>query len=102
MSALLVAILGWNKSDFVPRTFSMHKFLPHESVANGSFNLGHNTVLPQFKVWEDELGNTEEALWLLITRLEKDFVSLNPSIMRKPYQSKEVATGIGEVYVFIF
>ena len=101
MSALLVAILGWNKSDFVPRTFSMHKFLPHESVANGSFNLGHNTVLPQFKVWEDELGNTEEALWLLITRLEKDFVSLNPS-MRKPYQSKEVATGIGEVYVFIF
>ena len=78
----------------------MHKFLPHESVSNGSFNLDHNTVLPQFKVWEDELGNTE-GLWLLISRLEKDFASLNPS-MRKPWISKDVATGIGKVYVFGF
>ena len=92
-------MLGWNESDFIPRTFSMHKFLPHESVSNGSFNLDHNTVLPQFKVWEDELGNTEEGLWLLISRLEKDFASLNPS-MRKPWISKDVATGIGKVYVF--
>ena len=76
----------------------MHKFLPHESVANGSFNLDHNTVLPQFKVWEDELGNSEETLFLLISRLEQDFRSLNPA-MRKPWASKEVATGIGEVYV---
>lgn len=67
----------------------MVKFLPHESVANGSFNLGHNTVLPQIKVWEDHLGNTEEVLTLLVSRLESDYAALNPK-MRRPYQSKDV------------
>ncbi|CAK9067235.1 unnamed protein product, partial [Durusdinium trenchii] len=66
----------------------MVKFLPHESVANGSFNLGHNTVLPQIKVWEDHLGNTEEVLTLLVSRLESDYAALNPK-MRRPYQSKD-------------
>ena len=68
----------------------MGKILPHESVANGSFNLGYNSVLPQIKVWEDELGNTEEVLGLLVERLEKDYLSLNVK-MRRAYSSKDVA-----------
>ena len=68
----------------------MGQFLPHESVAAGSFNVGYNTVQPQFKVWEDELTNTEEILRLLVERLEKDHLSLNPK-MRRAYTSKDVA-----------
>ena len=71
------------------RTYSMQKFLPHECLSGGAFNLGHCTVLPQHKVWEDELMNTEEVLQLLLMRLEKDYATLHVKA-RKPYASKDI------------
>lgn len=70
----------------------MGKFLPHDSIANGSFNVSYNIVLPEFKVWEDLLTNSEEVLTLLVARLETDYLALNQK-MRKAYASKDVEPG---------
>ena len=70
----------------------MTKFMPHEAIANGCFNLNHCSSHSQIKVWEDELNNSEDVLRLLVERLEHDFVALNPK-MRSPYTAKRVAAG---------
>lgn len=73
------------------RNFSMGKFLHHEPVANGVFNVGYGSGVGTLVAWEAALQNTTELLNLMCVRLERDWVSLAPK-MRRAWGLKECAT----------
>lgn len=74
---------------FVVRLFSMHKYLTHESIAQGWFNIDHSSVIPSIAQWEEKLVNTDAVLGLMCDRMLSDYESLNPK-MRKPYTAKDI------------
>ena len=65
----------------------MGRFLYHEPVSQGLFNLTYSCAAGT--VWEAALINTKELLELACTRMESDYVALNQK-MRRPHGSKEV------------
>ena len=67
----------------------MQKFILHEPVAQGWFNLGKSSSVASTNAWETDLCSTDAVLELLMTRLLSDFESLAPR-MRKAWSSKEV------------
>lgn len=66
----------------------MQRFITHEALAAGWFNLDHNGSASS-NPWEAFLGNTLESLELLCHRMEADYLGLNPK-MRKAYGAKDI------------
>ena len=73
------------------RTFTMHRFITHDPVAVGWFNMGKSSATNAFSQWENELVNTEEVLHLLCDRLLADYESLSLK-MRRPWTAKDVVS----------
>ena len=73
------------------RTYSMAKFVTHEAIAAGWFNVGHSSTTTVMSSWETELCSTEQILDLLLNRMIKDFESLAPR-MRKAWTSRDLDT----------
>lgn len=69
----------------------MGKFLHHEPVAAGVFNLGYSSGVGALLAWDPCLQNTPELLDLVCTRLERDWNSLAPK-MRRAWGLKECDT----------
>lgn len=68
----------------------MGRFIVHEPIASGLFNITYNGSVAQFATWDCELQNSEEVLDLLVSRLVGDWTSLNPKF-RKCWTSKDIA-----------
>lgn len=64
----------------------MGKFMHHEPISAGLFNLNYHSVGPSMSSWENELTNHPDCrlLQLLCDRMEKDWTSLAVK-MRTPY-----------------
>lgn len=69
----------------------MGKFITHDAVASGWFNVGHSSSSGAVSQWESELENTEEILQLLLDRMIRDYESLAPK-MRKAWTSRDLET----------
>ena len=69
----------------------MQRFITHDPVAAGWFNLGKSSVTPGMSQWEGELQNTEAVLELMLDRMLADYEALHVK-MRKPWVSKDVET----------
>lgn len=69
----------------------MHRFITHDPVAAGWFNLGKSSATHALSQWDAELVNTEEVLHLLCDRLLADYESLSVK-MRRAWTSKEVVS----------
>ena len=67
----------------------MNKFVTHEAVATGWFNLGHSSSTASMSHWEGELEGTEDMLSILVDRMGHDYESLSPK-MRKAWTSREL------------
>lgn len=67
----------------------MQKFVTHDPVAQGWFNLGKSSATAALSQWEDALVSTEEILSLMCDRMAGDFEALAPK-MRRPYTSKDL------------
>ena len=81
------------------RTFSMAKFLTHDGLAAGCMNKGYSSAGSTLAVWESILTNTEEALSLLASRMESDYLSLAPK-MRRAYRQVELDSCMSFVFEF--
>eukprot|EP00435_Cladocopium_sp_Y103_P048874 s2636_g14.t1 len=71
----------------------MQKFLHHEPIAAGVFNMGHVTGSSTLEVWEPFLANTAQSLVLLVERMEGDYLALSPK-MRKIYRQSDIELGL--------
>lgn len=67
----------------------MQKYLTHEPLARGYFNIEYNGKGPSTENWERELMNKPELLDLLCKRMESDYNGLHAQ-MRKAYNSNQI------------
>lgn len=70
----------------------MGKFMSHEPLAQGMFNIPYNCAYTSVGAWKDVLENTEPILLLLCDRMESDWQNLAPR-MRKHWQAGQVDAG---------
>lgn len=69
----------------------MQKFITHDPVAQGWFNLGKSSSTHAMSHWEADLQSTEPVLELMLDRMLADYEALTPK-MRKPWGTKDVET----------
>lgn len=74
----------------VASRFTMPKWITHEPLAAGWFNLEYTSGHGHLASWAKPLTNTAELVQLLVERLEKDYVALAVKT-RKPW-GKDVAS----------
>ena len=74
---------------FWDRIFTQPKFIHHDGIAAGIFNMDYNGAGSSFGAWGRTLINTQELLNLMMTRMRKDFESLAPK-MRKPWGQQQL------------
>ena len=67
----------------------MQRFLQHDALASGHFNLNHCSGTGSLSAWSRFLTNDINLLQLMCARLESDWTCLAPK-MRKSWGSKEV------------
>ena len=56
----------------------------HDGIAAGVFNMKYNGAGAAFGAWDKFLGNTQEVVDLMLTRMQKDYEGLAPRA-RKPW-----------------
>ncbi len=73
----------------------MHRFLTHEAIAYGLFDLDSDVAYANSLAhgWADVLRSDESTLMLLMSRMRKDYESLVTK-MRKPFGVRELAAGL--------
>ena len=69
----------------------MHKFLTHESIAAGCFNVGECCASATQSAWQEILTLSETNIHLLVRRLSSDY-SRAAAKMRKVWTSKDIDT----------
>jgi len=67
----------------------MQRFLQHDALASGCFNLNHCSGAGSLNAWSKFLTNDINVLQLMCSRLESDWTCLAPK-MRKSWGAKEV------------
>lgn len=67
----------------------MHRFITHESIAEGYFNTGFCGAAGNCSGWSDQLVNTEETVMWMCKRLKSDYANMNVK-MRRAFGSKDV------------
>lgn len=67
----------------------MQRFLQHDALASGCFNLNHCSGAGSLNAWSKFLTNDISVLQLMCSRLESDWTCLAPK-MRKSWGAKEV------------
>ena len=77
--------------ELLSRQFTMHKFLTHEAIAAGCFNVGECCASATQSAWHESLTLTESNIQLLVCRLSSDY-SRVAAKMRKVWTSKEIDT----------
>ena len=71
----------------------MGKFVHHEPISGGMFNLDASCATPSTQAWDDQLLCTLPVLSLVLDRMGADYAALHPK-MRKPFLTKDIAPWI--------
>lgn len=66
------------------RLFGQPRFLLHDGIAAGVFNMTYNGGTGVFHQWQKQLPNSQEVVDFLLRRMRQDFEVLNVK-MRKPW-----------------
>ena len=76
-------------NQFVVRIHGQPRFILHDGIAAGIFNVDYSGVAGSLGAWEKHLGNTQETIDLMLRRMRSDFESLAPK-MRKPWSQQQL------------
>ena len=76
-------------NQFVVRIHGQPRFILHDGIAAGIFNVDYRGVAGSLGAWEKHLWNTQETIDLMLRRMRSDFESLAPK-MRKPWSQQQL------------
>lgn len=69
----------------------MPKFVTHEAISCGAFNVGFSGGVGPLLPWQEVLTNSERTLEIMMTRMQSDFEGMQAK-QRKCWGQKEVET----------
>lgn len=71
------------------RIWGQPKFILHDGIAAGVFNIDYSGASGGFAPWDRALCNSQEIVDLMMQRMQKDFETLAPK-MRKPWGQSQL------------
>jgi len=74
---------------FFTRIWGQPKFILHDGIAAGIFNMTYNGAGTTYGPWERNLMNSQELLDLLLQRMQRDFESTSAK-MRKAWGQSQL------------